>query len=1128
VGRKWTLNYHSYLQENATDGSVLVVLPDGAQELYTPDGSGGYTQGYKVFNRLAKLAVNHFQLTMPDDTVFIYQIPSGSSATTPLIVEWRDAWGQALTLGYNAEAQLSSVTDPTNRVTTLIYTNGRITRVQDPFGRFAQLDYDADGDLSRITDMGGYWTAMAYDAQGYITEMENEKGITLFYIEPAAGGSTTNPYPPPGETMQASSRITVTDPEGNKSEYHYNGLSGYGWYVSPRHYMPYVDAANCNFSDTVPKIIYNYANTLKGFREEIATLTFQEGTRIGRTYNYDTGLPTSVSDFEGNTTFFLHNPMGRITSVTPPVGLPITYQYNPANNLDLEHVVREGLGTKNIAYNGHHQVTQVEDEEGHITGPIAYDTFGRIDTVTETFDGRSVLTDYDYFAPGAAGEYRLRQIIKDGAVIASYTYDSIGRVHSATDATGLTLTYDYNDLNHVTRITSADGKFVEYGYSSCCPRSVDYVTDRAGRTTYFTYDKMQRLVSEHQPGVGYIHYQYDANGNLTHLTDANGNTTRFEYDNEDRLYRKYDAEEHFVEYRYNSNGLLERSINSRGIETIYSYDEDHKPSSVTHSDGTPGISYGYDNYRRLSSVTDALGTQGLTYYDNGLTETIDGPWLDDTISYAYDNLNRFQTITPQGGRPRTYTYDNQGRLENITLDAAIYTYGYQGANPLMRTLTRPNNSRTNYDYSGLNQLEHLTNRNASEQVLSQFDFQYNDQDLIGHETVTVAPQISGLTAQVVSYDYNALNQLTNTTNPAALYAYDDDGNLTGGYTLDGRPFTAAYDAEERLRSIEYTDGEGIFYQYEFIYGHDGFLGQVRRYQNMTLVEDRRIVRDGTLAIQERDTANTVLREYTWGENIGGGIGGLLNMRQAGQDYHYLYDGKGNVSAVIDSAQAIVASYRYDTFGRLMTQSGTLDQPYRFSTKQYLADLGLNYFGYRFYSPAMGRWLNRDPLGETGGINLYAFVQNDPVNLIDPDGLSPAGKVIGFSKKAWNHIAKRHVARDSFPGKSKFKDPSTIKKNAEKTVKHPDKTTQQNDGRTVYEKDFGKEIGTRGETIQRVVTGKYGDVVTTFPSDAYKAVIISIFSFFDPTDAISGELSNPQEDADGNGIPDYLDRPLDCE
>ncbi|MCP4022637.1 MAG: RHS repeat-associated core domain-containing protein [Desulfobacteraceae bacterium] len=114
------------------------------------------------------------------------------------------------------------------------------------------------------------------------------------------------------------------------------------------------------------------------------------------------------------------------------------------------------------------------------------------------------------------------------------------------------------------------------------------------------------------------------------------------------------------------------------------------------------------------------------------------------------------------------------------------------------------------------------------------------------------------------------------------------------------------------------------------------------------------------------------------------------MKQDGSNYQYLYDGKGNVAGVLDASQQTVASYRYDVFGNLLQQSGTLDQPFMFSTKRYLAGPGLNYYGYRFYQPSVGRWLKRDPLQEAGGLNLYGFVLNNPVNKIDPWGLMDAG------------------------------------------------------------------------------------------------------------------------------------------
>jgi RHS repeat-associated protein len=90
--------------------------------------------------------------------------------------------------------------------------------------------------------------------------------------------------------------------------------------------------------------------------------------------------------------------------------------------------------------------------------------------------------------------------------------------------------------------------------------------------------------------------------------------------------------------------------------------------------------------------------------------------------------------------------------------------------------------------------------------------------------------------------------------------------------------------------------------------------------------------------------------------------------------------------LLDTSQAVVAAYTYDTFGKVMIQTGALDQPYKFSTKRYDEKTGLSYYGYRYYSPALGRWMTRDPLEEAGGINLYEFVKNNPLSFVDPFGL----------------------------------------------------------------------------------------------------------------------------------------------
>jgi RHS repeat-associated protein len=240
--------------------------------------------------------------------------------------------------------------------------------------------------------------------------------------------------------------------------------------------------------------------------------------------------------------------------------------------------------------------------------------------------------------------------------------------------------------------------------------------------------------------------------------------------------------------------------------------------------------------------------------------------------------------------------------------------------------------------------------------------------------------------ELITYDHNNLNQLIKSSPPDKLFLFDDGGNMTRGFTSDGYAFDAKYDAENRQTSIEYLDNGGNTHRTEYTYKGDSLLAQIKKYENAVLQSDVRIVRSGFLALQERNENNEIEREYTWDPNAPGGIGGLLNLRVGGIDISYLYDGKGNVTALQDATQNIVAAYRYDEFGNLMAKTGTLDQAFMFSTKRYDVQTGLSYFGYRFYSPAIGKWITRDPIEESGGINLYAYVLNNPVNLIDPWGL----------------------------------------------------------------------------------------------------------------------------------------------
>ncbi len=263
-------------------------------------------------------------------------------------------------------------------------------------------------------------------------------------------------------------------------------------------------------------------------------------------------------------------------------------------------------------------------------------------------------------------------------------------------------------------------------------------------------------------------------------------------------------------------------------------------------------------------------------------------------------------------------------------------------------------------------------------------------DLIWKENITNGEQIDNFVAGTTGYTPNTLNQLVSTSNPNQTFTYDDDGNMTTGFTPEGYALTMTYDAENRMISAQYTDSSLVVHRTEYSYGGDSLVSEIKKYDNGVLQSTTRYLRAGFLPIQERDASNNIAREYTWGLNLGGGIGGLLTLKQNASDYFYLYDGKGNVSSLINISQSVVANYRYDAFGVLMKKTATIEQPYMFSTKAYDAQTGMYDFGFRYYMPEPGKWTTKDPLGEYRDINLYRVTGNNPVNWIDPWGLAPIG------------------------------------------------------------------------------------------------------------------------------------------
>jgi len=185
--------------------------------------------------------------------------------------------------------------------------------------------------------------------------------------------------------------------------------------------------------------------------------------------------------------------------------------------------------------------------------------------------------------------------------------------------------------------------------------------------------------------------------------------------------------------------------------------------------------------------------------------------------------------------------------------------------------------------------------------------------------------------------------------------------------------TYTYDWENRLTEIDYS---GMVAQYKY----DPFGRRIQKSVNGTITN---YIYDGPNTIAEYDGNGNVRNVYL--HNLA--VDDSLALQQGGQIYFYHKDGLGSITQMTDVSANTTGTYRYNSFGEIISQTGNLNQPFAFTATEFDPESGLYYYRARYYDPRAGRFLTKDPVGlASGDVNLYRYVLNNPINEFDPWGL----------------------------------------------------------------------------------------------------------------------------------------------
>ncbi|HKG80759.1 MAG TPA: RHS repeat-associated core domain-containing protein [Pyrinomonadaceae bacterium] len=874
-----------------------------------------------------------------------------------------DALNKTTSFDYDANGHLKTVTDPLNKSLTFVNnSNGLPVTATDQNNKTRTLQYDANSNLTNLSDELGSQLAMTWNDRGNPLTFTNANGKVTHFTYDAYGHV-----------------ISKTDALGRTTSYTYDGMGR----------IETVTDAN-----GVSHFTYDALGRL---------LSVIDALNHETRYRYDAnGNRIEEIDARQNSTKYEYDAANRLIKTTYPDQTTYSYTYNFRDQKETE-TDQQNRTTRYVYDNAGRMVKIIRHDQSEVT--ITYDAIGRTKTVT---DERNKTVTYEY-DPSCSCRDRVAKVIDPTGAFSTYTYDAAGRRTSFVDANNRETRYEYDVRNRLTKTTFADNTFIQYSYDAT--GHVSTTTDQEGRLTKNGYDDVGNLTSITDAKNQVTQYTYDSLNNLESSTNGNGKTTRFEYDALNRVIKRVLPLGMQELYTYDQVGNLATRLDFRGKQSSYDYDSMNRPLARTPdaSLGETPITFTYTPTGQRLTMNDASGTTryGYDVRDNLITkETPQG-----TLTYTYDvtrNLTSMRSSNVDGVSV-DYTYDDMNRLATVIdnrLGTTTYTYDPVGN---LKSDRRPNAVQQDYTYNAINRLTNLTVAKTGTNLAS-YAFTL---DKTGRR-LSVTEQ-SGRT---VNYTYDTVYQLTREAvsgdpdgkNGSVDYTFDNVGNrMTRISSLAGvLSATSNYDANDRLTTDSFdangntrvADGRSFTYDFEnriktvnggavrVVYDGDGNLAA----KTVGAVTTRFLVDElnptGYSQVVEEVVNGEVQRQYTYGNSI-------VSQRQliAGTWVSSFYntDGHGSVRQLTNESAVVTDTYTYDAYGKVISQTGSTPNVYLYSGERFDPDLGLYHLRARYYNVDRGRFMSLDPypgdIDEPSSIHKYLYAHADPVNFVDPTGMS---------------------------------------------------------------------------------------------------------------------------------------------